>query len=51
MSDFTLHLTEAEAKTLRLLLSLDMDAIGLERSDQARARSIKKKLKKDPPGS
>jgi hypothetical protein len=42
----TLTLTERERKVLILILSVDLDALGVVRSDQGPARSVLKRLKK-----
>lgn len=38
-------LTDNEVRVLLLLLSVDLDALGMERKDQGPARTVAKKLK------
>jgi hypothetical protein len=40
----TLELTNKQRYVLMLLLSIDLDALGLEKKDQATARAIRAKL-------
>lgn len=44
---FDLTLTERERAVLILILSVDLDALGVERKDQAPARAILRRLKAD----
>jgi hypothetical protein len=44
---YVLNLSERERDVLMLLLRVDLDALGLERKDQAPARAILKRLMKD----
>lgn len=43
-------LTDNEVRVLLLILSIDLDALGLERKDQGAARSVAKKLKQPDGG-
>lgn len=45
MGQRTLTITENESRVLKILLSVDLDALGLERRDQGPARSVLRKLK------
>lgn len=41
----TINLTEKEVEVLKLLLSLDLDAVGFESKEQRVLRGISKKLR------
>ena len=40
----TIELTSAQIYVLKLILSVDLDALGLEKKDQSVARAVRNKL-------